>query len=112
MSLMEFLGESAWGSVEERERHRRIKVTLFAYAYEFENESLISDAEYDALSREINPQISTGHKRLDDFFKRLFSPDTGMWIRQHPEIVKVRAMYHRVRKYYAKAGEKGNGPTH
>ena len=75
------------------ERRHRIRLSVFAYAYEFENESLISDGEYDTLSRLIDPKLKTGHKKLDKFFATKFEPDTGMWIREHPELDKVRALH-------------------
>jgi hypothetical protein len=37
--------------------------------------------------------MSTGNKALDRFFKREFEPDTGMWIRKHPELNKLEAMF-------------------
>ncbi len=77
----------------ETERRHRIRLSVFAYAYEFESTSLISDGEYDTLSRMVNPEIKTGHKKLDKFFATEFEPDTGMWIRKHPELDKVRALY-------------------
>ena len=77
----------------ETERRKRIRLSVFAYAYEFDNNSLISDEEYDKLSREINPQIKTGHDKLDKFFETQFEPDTGMWIRKHPELTRVRTLY-------------------
>ena len=76
----------------ETERRHRIRLSVFAYAYEYENVSLISDGEYDTLSRMVNPKIKTGHKKLDKFFATEFEPDTGMWIRKHPELDKVRAL--------------------
>lgn len=79
-------------SIVELERRRRIRLSVFAYAYEFENESLISDAEYDRLSRLIKKDMETGHA-LDLFFKENFEPDTGMWIRKHPYLKEVKACY-------------------
>jgi hypothetical protein len=83
---------SEWGSEVERERKKRIMISLYAYAYEIENDSLIDDGTYDKLSREINPSIKTGHK-LDRFFEETFEPDTGMWIRYHPDIEGLKLLY-------------------
>ena len=77
----------------ELERHRRILVSVWAYAYEFESVSLVSDARFDQVCYLINPAIETGRPLLDDFFKRQFQPDTGMWIHHHPELDKVRRLY-------------------
>jgi hypothetical protein len=80
-------------SIVEVQRRHRIRLSVFAYAYEFESESLISDGEYDRLSQMIDSNIKTGHKKLDKFFATEFEPDTGMWIRKHPELDKVRALH-------------------
>ena len=42
---------------------------------------------------EINPDIETGNKKLDKFFKTEFDPATGMWIRNHPELNKITELY-------------------
>jgi len=82
----------------EVERRHRIRVTLWAYAYEIENVSLVSDEEYDRVSRLIDPRVPTGHAVLDAFFATKFDPSTGMWIYQHPELNRVRALYARSMK--------------
>lgn len=64
-------------------RRARIKIAVMAYAYEIADDALVSDEEYDKL--------------LDDFFKDEFTPDTGMWIHNHPEIDKIAAIY---KKYH------------
>ena len=79
----------------EQERRNRIRLSVFAYAYEFENHSVITDAEYDALSRRINPSVLTGHAKCDKFFKTQFEPDTGMWIHKHPDLHGIRWLYER-----------------
>ena len=53
----------------------------------------MSDHDFDQLSLQINPQQETGNKKMDDFFKKHFKPDTGMWIRAHPEIGKLNYLY-------------------
>ncbi|WP_425540711.1 DNA ligase LigA-related protein [Rhodoblastus acidophilus] len=83
-------------SHEEIERRRRIRLTIAAYAYEFENESIMSDHEFDKLSQQVDLSITTG--RLDDWWRDKFHPDTGQWIHDHPELDKVREVYHRVFK--------------
>lgn len=91
--MADLFGDEYFPTPIETERRKRIRLSVFAYAYEFDNNSLISDEEYDKLSREINPQIKTGHAKLDKFFENQFEPDTGMWIRKHPELNRVRALY-------------------
>lgn len=84
---------SAWGSPVEIERRRRIQLSIAAFAYEFMNESLISDAEFDAAALLVQPEMDTGNPLLDNFFRTEFSPSTGMWIRRHPELGKVEDKY-------------------
>lgn len=76
-----------------QEIRNRIKLSVAAYAYEFLNDSIMSDHDFDQLSLQINPQQETGNKKMDDFFKKHFKPDTGMWIRAHPEIDKLNYLY-------------------
>jgi len=77
----------------ELERHRRILISIYAYAYEFENDSLVSDSEFDDLALDINETIKTGNRKLDNFFRNKFDPFTGIWIREHPELDKIKSLY-------------------
>lgn len=91
----------------ELERRRRIRLTLAAYAYEFENDSIISDAEFDQMCKQVDLTVETG--RLDQWWRDNFHPDTGQWIHDHPELDKVRQVYHRVFKQpKPKRKRKGN----
>ena len=83
-----------------QETRNRIKLSIAAYAYEFLGESIMTDHEYDELSLKINPNEKTGNDMMDEFFKTQFQPDTGMWIRSHPEINKLEYLY---KKYYKSA---------
>lgn len=76
----------------------RIRVSLAAFAYEMYDKSLISDSEYDKLSKIVyaNRHIKTGDSRLDIFFSGEVSPDTGMWVRKHPELAKLESLYKRL----------------
>ena len=80
-----------------QEIRNRIKLSVAAYAYEFKGDSIMTDHEYDELSLKINPNEKTGNDVMDKFFKTQFQPDTGMWIRSHPEIKKLEYLY---KKYY------------
>ena len=80
-----------------QEIRNRIKLSVAAYAYEFKGDSIMTDHEYDELSLKINPNEKTGNDVMDKFFKTQFQPDTGMWIRSHPEIKKLDYLY---KKYY------------
>ena len=79
----------------ERQRWVRIRLSLAAYAYELLNESIMSDPDYDRMCLEVDTSISTGNRKLDNFFKKHFSPATGMWVRDHPEKGKLRAILKR-----------------
>tara|TARA_B100001287_G_C22216425_1_gene314862 strand:+ start:105 stop:365 length:261 start_codon:yes stop_codon:yes gene_type:complete len=80
-----------------QEIRNRIRLSVAAYAYEFVGDSIMSDQEYDELSLKINPKEKTGNDMMDKFFRTQFQPDTGMWIRTHPEIKKLEYLY---KKYY------------
>ncbi len=82
-----------WGSVVEKEIRNRIQICIYAYAYEKENESVISDGEFDKLCLDIDPQLDTGNKKLDNFFRSEFDPSTGQWIYKHPELHKIAELY-------------------
>lgn len=87
-----------WGSIVEIERRNRILLSLAAYSYEFLAELIMSDSQFDALAKAIDPSIDTGNPELDNFFKKEFSPSTGMWIYKHPELLKVIELYRRILK--------------
>ncbi len=80
------------------EKNRRIRISLAAYAYELADRSIMSDPEYDRLSKEINLEVPTDRPDLDTWFKRSFKDYTGMWIYSHPELDKIAALYTRLYK--------------
>lgn len=73
----------------------RIKISLAAYAYEVLNESIMPDGDYDRLARRIDPSKLTGNKILDDFFRREYSPHTGVWIHGHPDKAGLQNILYR-----------------
>lgn len=75
----------------------RIRVSMAAYSYECLNEIFMDDHEFDALSLKIRPEIKTGKPILDDFFATKFVPSTGMWIRSHPDLIGIAALYEKVK---------------
>lgn len=77
----------------EKERRNRIRLMVAAYAYEVLNDSVMGDAEYDALSRSIDLTVDTGSPENDAFFRSHFSPDTGMWIRRYPHLDQLHKLY-------------------
>ncbi len=89
------LPNARWGSRVERERRNRIRLAVYAYAYELRDESLVTDHEFDQLARIIDPTVTTGNAALDHFFATRFTPDSGMWIHQHPALDGIATIYHR-----------------
>ena len=81
-----------------REFRNRIRLSLASYSYEFHDDSLMTDAEFDKLSREINPNEKTGNELIDRFFREEFMVDSGMWIRRHPELDKLKLIYETLRR--------------
>jgi hypothetical protein len=80
---------------ETKERRLRIRLSVAAYAYEYENDSIMSDAEFDDLCMQVNLEQGTGYRKLDTYFRNHFVPDTGMWIRKHPDKRGLATIYHR-----------------
>ncbi|MEC4629921.1 hypothetical protein VSS86_19560, partial [Bacillus safensis] len=84
---------SRWGTPVEIERRRRIRVALWAYAYEIADNPMVDDATFDEEAKKIDVQVSTGNTKLDLWFRKNFSAFTGSWVRQHPELHKLAALY-------------------
>lgn len=82
-----------WGNSVEKEIKRRIKLSIAAYSYEFLDVSIISDAEFDKMSLEVDISVDTGNKLMDNFFKNHFDPSTGQWIRKHPQLDLIDKLY-------------------
>lgn len=70
---------------------------MYAYTYEFLDDPVASDAEFDALVREIDLTIRTGDALMDDWFDKEFEADTGRWIHSHPNLDRIDGL---ARKYY------------
>jgi|SRR6056297_398295 len=88
-------GPGKWGNHIEVERRNRIRLCIAAYAYEEVMNPIMSDGEFDKLASEIRPKVSTGHAKIDKFFRQQFNPSTSMWISKHPELDRVRRTYER-----------------
>ena len=80
------------------EVRNRIRLSVAAYAYEYKDDPIMSDDEFDALSNKINVDEKTGNRKMDNFFKKHFQPDTGMWIRKHPDLRGIQNIYEKVWK--------------
>lgn len=80
------------------EKRRRICVSVWAWAYEKHSDSIVSDAKFDEVCKQIDVSVSTGNDIMDIFFKNEFSSHTGQWVHKHPEKDKLEALYQRLRK--------------
>ena len=85
-----------------QEIRNRIRLSVAAYAYEYKDDPIMSDDDFDKLAKKINPEEKTGNRKLDNFFKKEFSADTGMWIHKHPEKNKLEQIY---LNYFKKKGK-------
>jgi hypothetical protein len=91
-----------YNPIVDAETRLRIRVALYAYTYEYEAVSLVSDAEFDDLCSQINLDIDTRRSDLDKWFREHFTPYTGQWIHNHPELHKLKQIY----EAYYKHGKK------
>lgn len=87
-----------WGSPIEREVRNRIQLSVAAYGYEIADTPIMPDAIFDRLATQINRRMGTCHPLLDEFFAYKFSPMTGMWIHEHPELWGIKRVFER---YYS-----------
>jgi len=78
---------------KSEEIQRRIKLSIAAYAYEIKDDSIMSDESFDEESRKVDLSISTGNRKMDNFFKKHFTPDTGQWIHKHPHLKRIDELY-------------------
>lgn len=88
-------------SPSERETRKRIKLAVAAYAYEICNTSVLTDEQFDNLAKSVNLSISTARPDLDEWWRREFQADTGMWIHKHPELRRIGEIYE---QFYALPG--------
>jgi hypothetical protein len=82
-----------WGSPVEIEVRKRIGIAVAAYAYEIANTPIMTDDQFDWAAEQINRRMGTCHPILDEFFATQFSPMTGMWIHQHPELDGIKRTF-------------------
>lgn len=81
-----------WGTPKEIETRRRIKLSVWAYAYEFKTCSIVDDFVYDAESLMVDLNIRTDRPDLDIWFIMNFTPCTGIWIHDHPELHRIKML--------------------
>ena len=96
MPLLDFV-EKSEEQIKSEQIRLRIQLSVYAYAYEFDNESLIPDHEFDCMCLKVDPNIKTGNRKMDNFFKKKLDPSTGQWIHVHPERRRIAELYE---KYY------------
>lgn len=82
-----------WGSDIEIERRNRIRLCVACYAYEFGFDQTMTDVAWDALAKSIRPNMMTGHRVMDKFFREEFKDYTGQWIHAHPELDGIARLY-------------------
>lgn len=103
--LTHLVAVERWGSIIERETRRRVHLCVATYAYEVADQPIMSDGQWDELAQKIDTRMGTGHPLLDEYFLTEFSPMTGLWIHDHPELEKVRhafdTMGSAMREFYA-----------
>ena len=80
-------------TTEEIERRRRIQLSVAAYAYEIAGHPVMDDFAFDQLAYRIDKRVMTGHPVMDEFFLFCFSPMTGMWIHDHPELSRIAELF-------------------
>lgn len=79
------------------ETRNRILIAVYAYAYEIKSNPLITDAEFDKLALEINLEISTGNIVMDEWFKGNFTPYSGCWVHNHPNLKRIKELYNTIK---------------
>jgi hypothetical protein len=65
-------------------------VAAWAFSYEFLARSDVSDAVFDAECYKVDLSVDTGNVKMDKWFRENFSPHTGQWIHNHPELKKLQ----------------------
>ena len=86
----------------QRIKQQRIKLTVTCFAYECCNDSLVSDFYWDELAQKVEAtkHVATGDERYDKFFREHFDPNTGMWIRKHPDLLNNSDKLDKLYGYY------------
>lgn len=77
----------------EKETSKRIKLSVAAYAYEMCSTPVMTDEEFDNLAKSVNLSVSTSRPDLDEWWRKEFVSDTGMWIWKHPELARIGEIY-------------------
>jgi hypothetical protein len=82
----------------ELEVRRRIALAIAAYAYEFSDTPIMSDEEYDEISKLIDPNRETSYGNrdntdIDKYFSEYYTPYSGQWVHNHPAIEDIKYLY-------------------
>lgn len=84
--------------IPSNQRRLRILLSVCALAYENNRTPLTDDIEWDKMALEVDLSIDTGNPKMDKWFKANFSPDTGLWIRNHPDKCDLKRIYNLFKK--------------
>lgn len=79
------------------QKHKRMWIAVHALAYEVYSDPFISDKDYDKLAKEIDVSIPTDKPKIDEFFKKHYTKDSGQWVYMHPEKSKLHSLYKRLK---------------
>lgn len=79
----------------EIERDRRNVVSVAAYAREVAGTPIMMRAQWHRMAEQIDRSIGTAHPVLDEFFRTRFSPMSGVWVFEHPELPTIRSTFER-----------------
>lgn len=87
-----------WSNPVSEEIRRRILLSIWAYAYEFEAISLVDDFTYDQEALKVNLDLNTSYEgrnnsEIDKWFKENYNASSGMWIRNHPNLKRIKELY-------------------
>ena len=80
------------------ETRLRIRLAVCAWAYEMHDDPLVSDDEFDAMAQRVDLSATTARPDLDEWFRQHFNPDTGIWVRSHPEPEALERIYRFLRR--------------
>ena len=79
----------------EIERDRRNVVSVAAYAREVAGTPIMSLPQWHYHAEQIDRSLGTAHPVLDEFFRSRFSPMSGVWVREHPELPTIQRTFER-----------------
>lgn len=79
----------------EIERDRRNVISVATFASEIADTPIWRPSQWSYHAEKIDREIGTGHPVLDEFFRYQFSPMSGVWIHEHPELATIESTFTR-----------------